>query len=103
MPDLENEGKRHRLQHGAISWQISTSVKIIWHIFALHHFRDINIKKIVDLENVGHGHGVKHSQQSYSMQNINLYKSHIWAFLLTLTVSEIFTFQIVTLKNVGEG
>ena len=32
------------------------------------------------LENESYGHGVHQSQWSHSMANINLYKSHIWAF-----------------------
>ena len=38
-----------------------------------------------DLENVGQGHGVQHSQWSYSIVNINLYKVIIEHFSLALT------------------
>ena len=56
-----------------------------------------------DLENKGHGHGLQHLQWSYSMSNIILYKSHISAFSLALTIFEILHLNIRDRENVGQG
>ena len=60
-------------------------------------------KKMFDLENEDQGHGVQHSQWCHSMTNITLCKSHMTDFVISLTVSEILTFQISHLENVGQG
>ena len=37
-------------------------------------------RKMFDLENEGQSHGVQQLPCCHSMANINLYKSHTWAF-----------------------
>ena len=59
-----------------------------WEFFAnFHRFPSIYIyiyiydfQKSGDLENIGQGHDVQHSQWRHSMANINLYESCTWAF-----------------------
>ena len=93
---------RSRVQHSQwpIRWQISTSRKVILEQFSLAltiFSRKNSHFKIHDLENVGQGHDVQHSQWSHSMANINLYniKVILEHFLLALIVLQIFIFQNV--------
>ena len=67
----------HNNHNGAIRWRISTSAKVIWQIFAKALTVSQILKfKICQLENVGQGHRVQHSQWSHSMTNINIYENH---------------------------
>ena len=67
----------YNIRSDAVRWQISNSIKVIAHILMLALIiSEILTFRNVDLENVGRGHGVYHSQWSYSMTYINVYKSH---------------------------
>ena len=52
-----------------------------------------------DLENESRAHGVQHSRWSHSMANINLYRSHTWAFFSSFHLfRDILISKFVTLK-----
>ena len=50
--------------------------------------------EMFNLENLGPGYGVQHSQWFQPMANINIYKKRRWAFI-ALTVSQVLAFQIL--------
>ena len=57
--------------------------------------------QMFDLENVGQGHQVQHSQRCRSMANAKLYKSQIRIIMLALTVWQILKFEMFDLENLG--
>ena len=72
---------QYNIRNGAIPWQISTSVKVIWCIFAIAlAVSEILMFQICDLEKIDQGHKVQHLQWFHSIVNIDLFKSHTWAF-----------------------
>ena len=74
----------------AIRQRISTSTKAVLEHFSLaftdSRYYILYFLKCCDLENIGQGHDVQHSQWRHSMTNINLYKSRIEHFALAITV-----------------
>ena len=72
MCDPENVGQDHEYNmcNDGIRWQISTSKKIILHIFVLAlAISEIFTFQMFDLENLSQGHGVQHSLLPHSMAN----------------------------------
>ena len=60
-------------------------------------------RKMFDLENEGQSHGVQHSQWSHSMVNINLYRSHTFAFFASSSFSRYSRLKMCDLENLGQG
>ena len=84
------------LKSDAIWWRVPTSIKVIALIFVVLALTVSEIFgfQMFDLENLGQGHGVEHSQRSHQMGNIKVEIS------LALTVFQILAFQIfLTVKN----
>ena len=91
------------------SWRITFTVapldikfltSILMAIVMLHFpaFDKITVEKF-DLENLGQGHGVNHSQWSSSMENIDVYKSRTGAlFASSYRFWDIHVSQFMTLK-----
>ena len=61
--------------------------------------------EMFDLENLGQGHRVQHSQFSHSIANINIYKSLNWAFFVGWLswFSRKQHSEFCDLENVGQG
>ena len=61
--------------------------------------------QLLDIENVGQGHLLPHSQsRRNSMSNVKPYKSHnAHCSPRALTVSKMLTFQMFDLENLGQG
>ena len=52
----------HNIRNGAVRWQISKSIKDITHFAPAFTNSEILAFQIVDVENVGQGRVVQHSQ-----------------------------------------
>ena len=61
-----------------------------------------NALKMFDLENECQDHGIQYTLWRNSMAKIKIYKCH-HEFLPQLNVSEILTFQILGVTNLGQG
>ena len=91
---------------GTIWWQITKSIKVIFQIVALSlSFCDIKLENF-DLEKLGQGHGVQHSQWCHSMENIKIYKCYIFALFpfsnhfQDSSISNFFTLKICQVYRV---
>ena len=56
----------------------------------------------LDLQKVGQGHGVQLPQIHHSMSNVKIYKCLPHIFVLALTLSDIYKFQICYHQKVGQ-
>ena len=71
------------------------------HYASSHHFRDINIKKYVDLENYVMVMELTTCNIAFRLQISMSIKVAIAFLLLALTVSKILMFQMFELENLG--
>ena len=91
------------IRSGVIRWQISTSVKVSTLFTLSLTISEILRFEMFDLENVGQGHLVQHSQWNHLVANINFYKSQSPHFTLVLDVFEILRFEMFDIANIGQG
>ena len=104
MFDLENESQGQRFTMVSFDGDYHLRQKS-WYIFAIALIiSKIPTSQICDLENLGQGHVVQHSQWSQSMANINLYKSHMRSiFVSSHHFWDRYISKFVTLKKIGQG
>ena len=94
----------YNIHNGDIRWQISTIVKVTWRIFVTAvTVAELLMFQICNLENRDQGHGVQHSQRSYSMAIINLYTFILEHFRQFSLFSRYSHFKIRDFENIGEG
>ena len=91
---MKIEVTQYNTDNGAIRWRISTSVKVIWYMFAIAFAISVILMlQICDLENLGNVTEYKIRNgpiQQKILTSIKVTQEH---FSLALTVFEIFTFQ----------
>ena len=96
---MKVEITEYTIHNGAIRWRISTSVKVIWRVFAIALLvSDRWMFQICYFESLGWGDEVQYAQRSYSMENINLHKSRPSIFANFHRFRDINISKFVTLK-----
>ena len=90
----------YNIRSDAIPRQIPTSTKAVAPTFS-----EILRFEMLDIENLGQNIGSQHSQCPHSMENVNVYKSRYWAFIISslrfpdVTISNFVTLKMFELAN----